>query len=151
MRAAMKRINRLKQWAKQIKRDVYAVWFAARDPETPFIAKLLALLVAAYAISPIDLIPDFYTCLGLFGWSDFSAIWHYVGIAFSTCRGNAALSFTGRCDQPNTEQLYRSIGVYWVEGIIGLSRIFLSLSFKYIDILSLLLADDENINDRPNL
>lgn len=60
----MKRINRLIQWAKQIKRDVYAVWFAARDPETPFIAKLLALLVAAYAISPIDLIPDFIPVLG---------------------------------------------------------------------------------------
>ena len=63
----MKRINRLKQRAKQIKRDVYAVWFVTRDPETPFMAKLLALLVAAYAISTIDLIPDFYTCLGLFG------------------------------------------------------------------------------------
>lgn len=60
----MKRINRLKQRAKQIKRDVYAVWFAARDPETPFMAKLLALLVAAYAISPIDLIPDFIPVLG---------------------------------------------------------------------------------------
>ncbi|NLN58732.1 MAG: hypothetical protein GX151_12610 [Gammaproteobacteria bacterium] len=44
-------IDQLKQWAKQIKRDVYAVWFAARDPETPFLAKLAALLVAAYAMS----------------------------------------------------------------------------------------------------
>ena len=60
----MKWINRLKQWAKQIKRDVYAVWFAARDPETPFLAKLVALLVVAYAISPIDLIPDFIPVLG---------------------------------------------------------------------------------------
>ncbi|WP_168419523.1 YkvA family protein [Acinetobacter towneri] len=57
-------IDQLKQWAKQIKRDVYAVWFAARDPETPFLAKLVALLVAAYAISPIDLIPDFIPILG---------------------------------------------------------------------------------------
>ncbi len=39
----MKRKNKLKQWAKQIKRDVYAVWFVTRDPETPFMAKLLAL------------------------------------------------------------------------------------------------------------
>lgn len=60
----MKWIDRLKQWAKQIKRDVYAVWFAARDPETPFLAKLVALLVVAYAISPIDLIPDFIPVLG---------------------------------------------------------------------------------------
>ena len=60
-------IDQLKQWAKQIKRDVYAVWFAARDPETPFLAKLVALLVAAYAISPIDLIPDF---IPIFGYLD---------------------------------------------------------------------------------
>ncbi|MCO8057641.1 YkvA family protein [Acinetobacter towneri] len=60
----MKWIDRLKQWAKQIKRNVYAVWFAARDPETPFLAKLVALLVVAYAISPIDLIPDFIPVLG---------------------------------------------------------------------------------------
>ena len=63
MRVAKKWIDRLKQWAKQIKRNVYAVWFVARDPETPFMAKLLALLVAAYAISPIDLIPDFIPVL----------------------------------------------------------------------------------------
>src|SRR5690554_350881 len=64
-RQAMARwIDQLKQWAKQIKRDVYAVWFAARDPETPFLAKLVALLVAAYAISPIDLIPDFIPVFG---------------------------------------------------------------------------------------
>lgn len=57
-------IHRLKQWAKQIKRDVYAIWLAARDPNTPLIAKYLALIVAAYAISPIDLIPDFIPILG---------------------------------------------------------------------------------------
>lgn len=57
-------IDRLKHWAKQIKRDVYAVWFAARDPDTPLLAKLTALLVAAYAVSPIDLIPDFIPVLG---------------------------------------------------------------------------------------
>ena len=60
----MKRINRLKQWAKQIKRDVYAVWFVTRDPETPFMAKLLALLVADYVTVPIDLIPDFIPVWG---------------------------------------------------------------------------------------
>ena len=57
-------IDRLKHWAKQMKRDVYAVWFAARDPDTPLLAKLVALLVAAYAVSPIDLIPDFIPVLG---------------------------------------------------------------------------------------
>lgn len=42
----------------------HALWLAARDPRTPWAARLLALLVAAYALSPIDLIPDFIPVLG---------------------------------------------------------------------------------------
>ena len=53
-----------KQWARTIKRDVHAVWLAARDSRTPWIARALALVVAAYAVSPIDLIPDFIPVLG---------------------------------------------------------------------------------------
>lgn len=56
--------GRLKQWARQIKRDVHALYFAARDPRTPWLPKVLALLIAAYALSPIDLIPDFIPILG---------------------------------------------------------------------------------------
>jgi uncharacterized membrane protein YkvA (DUF1232 family) len=47
-----------------VKRDVVALWLAARDPRTPWYAKALALAVAAYALSPIDLIPDFVPVLG---------------------------------------------------------------------------------------
>ena len=54
----------LKTWAKAIKRDVVALYFAARDPRVPSYAKLLAGLIAAYALSPIDLIPDFIPVLG---------------------------------------------------------------------------------------
>lgn len=57
-------MKRLKAWARAIKRDVGALWLAARDPRTPLAAKLLAGLVAAYALSPIDLIPDFIPILG---------------------------------------------------------------------------------------
>jgi len=55
---------RLKEWARALKRDVLALWLAARDPRVPWYAKLLAGLVAAYALSPIDLIPDFIPVLG---------------------------------------------------------------------------------------
>ena len=57
-------LERLRHWAQVLKRDVHALWFAARDPRTPWLAKALALLVAAYALSPIDLIPDFIPVLG---------------------------------------------------------------------------------------
>jgi uncharacterized membrane protein YkvA (DUF1232 family) len=58
------RLERMKAWARALKRDVVALWLAARDPRTPFAAKLVAGCVAAYALSPIDLIPDFIPVLG---------------------------------------------------------------------------------------
>ncbi|MBC7752019.1 MAG: DUF1232 domain-containing protein [Candidatus Saccharibacteria bacterium] len=56
--------QKIRLWVITIKRDVIAVWIAARDPRTPKYAKILALLVAGYALSPIDLIPDFIPILG---------------------------------------------------------------------------------------
>src|SRR5438128_2413674 len=57
-------LNHLRIWARTIKRDVIAVWIAARDPRVPWYAKAVAGAVAAYALSPIDLIPDFIPVLG---------------------------------------------------------------------------------------
>ena len=57
-------IARLRAWAQALKRDVMALWLAAREPRVPLKAKLVAGLVAAYALSPIDLIPDFVPVLG---------------------------------------------------------------------------------------
>lgn len=57
-------LDTAKRWARAVKRDVVALWLAARDPRTPLAAKLVAGAVAAYALSPIDLIPDFVPVLG---------------------------------------------------------------------------------------
>src|SRR5262245_5944179 len=54
----------LKRWAHALRRDVYALYLAAYDLRVPWIAKVLAGAVAAYALSPIDLIPDFIPVLG---------------------------------------------------------------------------------------
>jgi uncharacterized membrane protein YkvA (DUF1232 family) len=56
--------DRLRGWARQIKRDVHALYLAARDPRVPWYAKAVAIAVAAYALSPIDLIPDFIPVVG---------------------------------------------------------------------------------------
>jgi len=56
--------RRLRDWARLIKRDVHALYLARRDPRVPWYAKALAALVAGYALSPIDLIPDFIPVLG---------------------------------------------------------------------------------------
>ncbi|CAN5762709.1 DUF1232 domain-containing protein [soil metagenome] len=54
----------LKAQAKRLKQQTLIVYFAARDPRTPFFVRALAVLVAAYALSPIDLIPDFIPVIG---------------------------------------------------------------------------------------
>jgi uncharacterized membrane protein YkvA (DUF1232 family) len=54
----------LRKWAKRIKRDGVTLWFASRHPDVPWYVKALAAFVVAYALSPIDLIPDFVPVLG---------------------------------------------------------------------------------------
>ena len=58
-------MERLRDWARRLKLEIVVMWLAARDPHVPLHAKLLAGLVAGYAFSPIDLIPDFIPVLGL--------------------------------------------------------------------------------------
>src|SRR6187455_120496 len=57
-------LDRLKTSARALKREVLAVYLAAKDPRTPWYAKGLIFLIVAYALSPIDLIPDFIPVLG---------------------------------------------------------------------------------------
>ena len=54
----------LRKWARLFRREVHVLYLAARHPRTPRPVKLLALLVVAYALSPVDLIPDFIPLLG---------------------------------------------------------------------------------------
>lgn len=57
-------IARLRARARVLKRDTVALYFACRDERTPWYAKLLTAAVVAYALSPVDLIPDFIPVLG---------------------------------------------------------------------------------------
>ncbi|HJW86327.1 MAG TPA: YkvA family protein [Candidatus Brocadiaceae bacterium] len=54
----------LKQRARHLKAETFALYLAARDPRTPWYAKLLVAGIVAYAFSPLDLIPDFVPVLG---------------------------------------------------------------------------------------
>ena len=57
-------MNKLKEMGRAAKRDGIALYLAARDPRVPWTVKALAVLVAAYVLSPIDLIPDFIPVVG---------------------------------------------------------------------------------------
>jgi len=57
-------IEAMRAWARRIKRDAMTLWFARSHPRTPWYAKAMGAFVVAYALSPIDLIPDFIPVLG---------------------------------------------------------------------------------------
>lgn len=57
-------ILRLKDWAKALKKNTYALYLASKNPNVPLLAKVLIGIVVAYALSPIDLIPDFIPLIG---------------------------------------------------------------------------------------
>ena len=61
---AMSLLSNLQQRARDLKTETIALYLAARHPDTPWYAKLLVAAIAAYALSPIDLIPDFIPVLG---------------------------------------------------------------------------------------
>ena len=56
--------DRLRNWARRVKRDGITLWFACRHAQTPWLAKAMGVFVVAYALSPIDLSPDFIPVLG---------------------------------------------------------------------------------------
>ena len=60
----MGRLDTWKRWAGELKREIYAIYLAYKDPRVAWYARLLAACVVAYAFSPIDLIPDFIPVLG---------------------------------------------------------------------------------------
>ncbi len=57
-------MNKLKQTARKLKQDLPALALALKDPAMPLVAKLLAAITVAYALSPVDLVPDFIPVLG---------------------------------------------------------------------------------------
>ena len=60
----MTNLQKLKQQAKRLKTELYALYLACHDPRVPWYARALAICVVGYAFSPIDLIPDFIPILG---------------------------------------------------------------------------------------
>ncbi len=57
-------IDKIKRWAKKVKRQIYVLYLSYKDSRVPWYAKLFTACVVAYAFSPIDLIPDFIPILG---------------------------------------------------------------------------------------
>jgi uncharacterized membrane protein YkvA (DUF1232 family) len=118
-------LSRIKTWARRLNRDGHAVYIASRDPRVPWYVKALAIAVAAYALSPIDLIPDFIPIVGYlddlvivpFG------VWLVVSLIpaeiMAECRAKADAARRG----PVSRAGMIAIIVLWVLGVMTLGWI----------------------------
>jgi uncharacterized membrane protein YkvA (DUF1232 family) len=117
-------------WARRIKRDTLTLWFAARHPRTPWAAKALGLFVVAYALSPIDLIPDFIPVLGYL--DDVlllpGLIWLAVRLlpadVLAECRGQADVWMAERGIKPRSWWGAAGVVVVWVGLVAGAWWVF---------------------------
>lgn len=109
-------LSRLKHWADAAKRDVAALWLAARDPRVPFGVKLVAGTAAAYALSPIDLIPDFIPILGYA--DDFILVPFGLWLAIRLVPSDLMAEFRTRADArsqiPSSRAAAVAIVLFWI-------------------------------------
>ena len=112
----------LRSWAETLKREVTALWIAARDPRVPWYAKFLAGAVAAYALSPIDLIPDFIPVLGML--DDLLIVPAGIWLAVRLIPGDLMRDFreeaSRRAERPSSRRAAAVIVLLWlVAALLG--------------------------------
>lgn len=109
---------------RRLKREVMTLYLAGRDPRTPWYAKAWTLLVVAYALSPIDLIPDFIPILGyvddliLLPLGILLAIRLIPPPVLAECRAEAAKITAA--DRPVSRSAAVVIVLLWIGGALGL-------------------------------
>lgn len=115
----MQLLDTVRTWAVRLRRDGLTLWFALRDARTPWLARALAWLVVAYALSPIDLIPDFIPVLGYLDEVLLlpGLIWLTVRLVpdavLADCRQQAADWLDARRDQPRSRFGAALVVVLW--------------------------------------
>lgn len=117
---------RIKLWAKRTRRDAVALWFVARDPATPLWLRAFLWLVAAYALSPIDLIPDFIPVIGYLDEAILLplAIWFAVRHIPSEQMSQARLRADKLNDKPKSHAGAAIIVLIWLAALFLLWKVF---------------------------
>ena len=116
-------MSRLREWAQRLKAELVALWFCTRHPRTPLLAKVLAAGLAAYAFSPIDLIPDFIPVLGYLDELVIlpAGIWLVLKLVpadvLAECRGKAARWLEEKQAQPTSYVAAALIVVIWLAAL----------------------------------
>lgn len=108
----------LREWARSLKLQTAVLYFAVRDPRTPITAKLFAAMIVAYALSPIDLIPDFIPVLGYL--DDIVIVPLGIWLALKLIPAEVMVDARARAQQLESRRLPRSylaaviIAMLWV-------------------------------------
>ncbi|MFN7173293.1 MAG: YkvA family protein [Thermaurantiacus tibetensis] len=112
---------------RRLARDAHLLWLAARDPRTPVAAKLLGGLAAAYALSPVDLIPDVVPVLGLL--DDLVIVPLGLGLALRLVPRPLAAEFRAAADAAAARPVSRAgawiVGGLWLGGLVILQLVLL--------------------------
>jgi uncharacterized membrane protein YkvA (DUF1232 family) len=111
--------TRLKTWARTMKRDVFALYLAGRDPRVPWYAKAMALTTAAYAFSPIDLIPDFIPVLGYV--DELFILPLFIWITVRLVPVDVMADLRGEADRGLADERARSIAGAVIIGLLWIS------------------------------
>jgi uncharacterized membrane protein YkvA (DUF1232 family) len=119
----------IKQKARKIKKETGALYFAYKRPDAPFYAKLVSILVVGYALSPIDLIPDFIPVLGYLD----DLILLPLGIAFAIKL--IPSDIMDECRQQSENMFNESKPNNWVAGVIIICIWIMIISYILIRII----------------
>jgi uncharacterized membrane protein YkvA (DUF1232 family) len=120
-------IETLRAWAKSLKRELTVAWLAARDPQTPIWLRAWWMFTLGYALSPIDLIPDF---IPIFGYLDdliLLPIMLWLGFKWTSPEilQRARAQADREAHLPTSKTAGIIIGIIWVVALIALSTLFL--------------------------
>ena len=108
----MNKLKTWKNWAKNLKLQTYTLYYAYKDPMTPWYAKMWSAVVVAYAFSPIDLIPDFIPILGYL--DDLLLIPLGVALAVKLIPKEIMVN----CKQKSQKRINSKKPVNWIAGVI---------------------------------
>jgi uncharacterized membrane protein YkvA (DUF1232 family) len=115
-------LSRIKSWARNLNRDGYAIYLASRDPRVPWFAKILAIAVAGYALSPIDLIPDFIPVVGYL--DDLIILPLGIWLVISLIPDEVMVEYRAKANEtgqrPTSRTAMVAIILLWIAGAVAL-------------------------------
>ena len=122
-------LKKLKSRARALKNEAFAVYWAAQDPRTPWYAKALAGAIVAYAISPIDLIPDFIPVLGLL--DELVLLPVAIWLALRLIPPEVMAEARGRAEQASERPTSRVAAAFIVAIWLGLAGLAVLWAWRY--------------------